>query len=252
VRYHGRPDASTIGVLGCAITPDSDDTALAWRVAPAEDRSRLAAALRTIQKYRTDDGLYRTWLAQRADFQCLDPGSDPNPADIGIQMHLYLLLVREDPAAARALCQALMRRADDGSLWVYYSGAPPMAVLRLGDLHRAGCPLQLPASRLQPAGPGQQMWVHAASLINQLDSASHSPAMRAEVLRLLEDLAFNDFSALASDPPLLYHNDMTATVRRYYWSQEVGYVLWLRLYHGINGIGLHPGPSSSNPGVADR
>ena len=33
VRYHGLPDGPTIGKLGCAITPDADDTALAWRIA---------------------------------------------------------------------------------------------------------------------------------------------------------------------------------------------------------------------------
>ena len=33
VRYHGLPDGPTIGTLGCVITPDVDDTALAWRIA---------------------------------------------------------------------------------------------------------------------------------------------------------------------------------------------------------------------------
>jgi hypothetical protein len=252
VRYHGRPDASTIGVLGCAITPDSDDTALVWRVAPGEDRARLAAALRTMRQFRTSDGLYRTWLAQRADFQCLDPGSDPNPADIGIQMHLYLLLAQEDPIAARALCQALMRRSGDGSIWVYYSAAPLMAVLRLADLHRAGCPLQLPASRLQPVDSGQEMWLRAVSLIHRMNSAPRNPEVHAEAIRLLRELASSDFAALASNPPLLYHNDMTATVSRYYWSQEVGYALWLRLYYGTKGIGLQPEPSRGAPKVAGR
>ena len=31
-------------------------------------------------------------------------------------------------------------------------------------------------------------------------------------------------------PPLLYHNDLTASVSRYYWSEDFGYALWLRLY----------------------
>jgi hypothetical protein len=29
---------------------------------------------------------------------------------------------------------------------------------------------------------------------------------------------------------MLYHNDLTATVARYYWSEDVGYAFWLRLY----------------------
>jgi hypothetical protein len=35
---------------------------------------------------------------------------------------------------------------------------------------------------------------------------------------------------VAHDPPLLYHNDLTASVPRFYWSEEFGYALWLRLY----------------------
>jgi hypothetical protein len=240
VRYHGRPDAPTIGVLGCAITPDSDDTALVWRVAPSERREQLPTALKTLRQFRTGDGLYRTWLARRADYQCLDPGADPNPADIGIQMHVYLLLAERDPAAARGLCEALMRRSDDSRIWVYYTGAPPVVILRLADLRRAGCPLEVPASRLQSDVPGQDMWVQAASLVQQMESGTRGPAEKAAAAELLRRIAANDFSALASDPPLLYHNDATATVQRHYWSQDLGYALWLRLYYATKGIGLQP------------
>jgi len=247
VRYHGRPDAPTIGVLGCAITPDADDTALVWRVAPGESQAQLATALQTIRKFRTGTGLYRTWLAQRADYQCLDPGADPNPADIGIQMHVYMLLAEQDPPAARSLCAALMRQSDDPHVWVYYAGAPPMVILRQADLHRTGCPLPLPASRLQPASAGQAVWTRAALLVNQMQSGPRTPAVNAEAIRLLREIAANDFAALSGNPPLLYHNDMSATVRRYYWSQELGYALWLRLYHGTKGVGLQPAPSRSTP-----
>ena len=40
----------------------------------------------------------------------------------------------------------------------------------------------------------------------------------------------DDFAQLRSSPPLLYNNDLSATVRRYYWSEDFGYALWLRLY----------------------
>lgn len=246
VRYHGRPDAPTIGVLGCAITPDSDDTALVWRVAPGDSQDdRLAAAYKTFRQFRTSDGLYRTWLAKRANYQCLDPGADPNPADIGIQMHIYLLLVQRDPAAARDLCNALMRRADDSSIWVYYAGVPPMVLLRLADLHRAGCPLLLPPSRLQTDVPGQNLWVRAASLVQQLEGSAPALTAKAEATGLLRQIAANDFSALASHPPLLYHNDATATVRRHYWSQDLGYALWLRLYYGTKDIAAQPEASGN-------
>src|SRR5262249_37115113 len=65
VRYHGRPDSPTIPSLGCVITPDADDTALAWRIAGPGGDARLAGALDALKSYRDPAGLYRTWLAPR-------------------------------------------------------------------------------------------------------------------------------------------------------------------------------------------
>ena len=156
VRYHGLPDAPGIGTLGCAITPDTDDTALVWRLAPGHDRRRLPAALATLDRYRTREGLYRTWLAPREAYQCLDPGSDPNPADITIQMHVLLLLAEVQPPAGRALCEALRPVVDQDRVWVYYRMAPLVPILRLPDLRarrlRAGAARVADADA--GAGPG--------------------------------------------------------------------------------------------------
>src|SRR5205085_3142299 len=130
VRYHGRPDSPVIGTLGCAITPDADDTALVWRIAPAADRRRLEQAFAILRNYRKPDGLYRTWLSPRERYQCIDPGADPNPADAGIQMHVFMLLDIEDPPAARALCRVLAKQITKDELWVYYRMAPVIPTLR--------------------------------------------------------------------------------------------------------------------------
>jgi hypothetical protein len=61
----------------------------------------------------------------------------------------------------------------------------------------------------------------------------------AETRALLTQLARDDFAALRENPPLLYHNDLTASVRRYYWSEDVGYALWLRLHEEHDHLG-HP------------
>jgi hypothetical protein len=53
----------------------------------------------------------------------------------------------------------------------------------------------------------------------------------AEVETLLRQIAKDDFALVRQNPPLLYHNDLTASVRRYYWSEDVGYTLWLRLFY---------------------
>ena len=233
VRYHGRPDSPVIGTLGCVITPDTDDTALVWRIAPAPDRQRLSAALRTLDDYRTADGLYRTWLAPRDAYQCLDPGRDPNPADVAIQMHLLQLLLAAQPPAGRDLCEALGRHVGDDRIWVYYQRTPLVPMLRARDLERAGCRLTLPASRTQAAVSGQEIWISVVQLLLRATQTDGPRPDAAEVTAVLNTLARDDFAVVRTRPPLLYHNDLSAKVPRYYWSQDVGYALWLRLAESI-------------------
>ena len=233
VRYHGLPDAPGIGTLGCAITPDTDDTALVWRIAPGQDRQRLSAALATIAGYRTRDGLYRTWLAPRNAYQCLDPGSDPNPTDVAIQIHLLQLLLQQELPAGRALCEALRRHIDDDRIWVYYRLSPLVPILRTRYLERAGCHLELPAARMRTTIPGQQLWVSVVQLLSRESQPGIPRPDAAEVITLLRRLANGDFALIRQSPPLLYHNDLTATVPRYYWSEDAGYALWLRLAHEV-------------------
>lgn len=232
VRYHGRPDMPTIGVMGCVITPDADDTALAWRVAPSDRLDLRALALATLKQFRTPDGLYQTWLATRDRYACIDPGKDPNPADIGIQLHVYLMLAQADPPSARALCEALQKRSRDESLWVYYRLAPPVVLLRLNDVRKAGCPLELPPARLQTTIAGQQVWLEVLDHLRRFETTDDRAAGHSEEAAvLLSKLATDGFSSISRVPPLLYHNDLSATVSRFYWSEELGYALWLRLYH---------------------
>ena len=231
VRYHGLPDGPGIGTLGCAITPDSDDTSLVWRIAPPRDRRRLPAALATLERYRTGEGLYRTWLAPRQAYQCIDPGRDPNPPDFTIQMHVLQMLAREQPAAGLALCKAMQAAVEHDKVWVYYKKTPLVSMLRLPDIERAGCKVELPASRMQTAVPGQEIWVSVVRLLARARTAAPSPSDAAEAHRLLDDLSRRDFALLRKNPPLVYHNDLSASVPRYYWSADVGYALWLRLAH---------------------
>ena len=237
VRYHGLPNGPGIGTLGCAITPDTDNTALVWRLAPATDRERLTAALATIDHYRTREGLYRTWLAPRDAYQCLDPGRDPNPADIAIQMHLLMLLSEVRPAAGRALCEALRPVVDDDRVWVYYRKTPLIPILRLPDMRRAGCELQLPESRMRTDVAGQQIWLTVARMLGSGMTLGSAPLDATLIRAVLRELARDDFALIRMNPPLLYHNDLTATVSRYYWSEDAGYALWLRLYDQYD----HPG-----------
>ncbi len=232
VRYHGLPDGPGIGTLGCAITPDADDSALTWRLAPPPAGDpRRASMLRILESYRDGRGFYRTWLAPQGRYQCLNPGRDPNPPDVAIQMHVLLMLAEADPAAARRLCAALAAEVSDESLWVYYARAPLVPLLRTADLRRVGCGVEIASERLAGA-PGQERWIEAARRLvdAQARTAAASPDDAPATLALLAELGRDDFAELRRTPPLLYHNDLTATVSRYYWSEDFGYALWLRLW----------------------
>ena len=230
VRYHGRADQPHIPGLGCAITPDSDDTALVWRLAPLEDTPRLQSALRALAQYRTREGLYRTWLASPEGYQCLDPGRDPNPVDIGINMHLYLFFAKYEPESARQLCDALRRAMPDDRAWVYYEVAPLVPIFREADLSRAGCDVRVPAIRLQRVPVGQDAYIALSRLSRALRQNDAPPPVLDMAVESLRRLANTNFLELTRNPPLLYHNDFSATTPRFYWSVDAGYALSLRLY----------------------
>ena len=144
-------------------------------------------------------------------------------------MHLLQLLSEVRPPAARALCEAIRHVADDDRVWVYYRKTPLIPILRLNDLRRAGCALELPESRMRTDVPDQQIWLSVV----RLDSTSDATLVRA----ILRELARDDFALIRMNPPLLYHNDLTASVSRYYWSEDAGYALWLRLYDEYERLG---------------
>jgi len=132
--------------------------------------------------------------------------------------------------AAQALCDAVRQHIDDDNLWVYYAQAPLLPAARSNDLTNAGCAIDLPKSRLQTSVSGQDEWMQAVALLMQLEKEGSSPAIGAEARHLLETIAADDFSTVAQSPPLIYQNDATGTVKRYYWSKNIGFALWLRLY----------------------
>lgn len=180
--------------------------------------------------FQRPDGLYKTWLAPQNEYRCLDPGDDPNPADVGIQTNIFLFLEKADKEAARALCTALSNKAGDDDIWVYYAKAPLMVMLRLVDMEKADCRPQFPPARLRTDIPGQEIWIKAADLLRQARGRPGSTDVYQHTAAVLKDIAANDFSLIGETPPLLYHNDLTGSVRRFYWSQDFGYALWLRLY----------------------
>jgi hypothetical protein len=248
VRYHGTPGPGPPPKPGCELPPDSDDTALAWRLAPRSDPELLASALRTIDQYRTADGLYRVWLAPEDTHRCFYEysGRVLNPPDVAVQMHIHLFLAGRDPEAARRLCGALEPRMADDQIWVYYAVAPLIPRLRELDLARAGCSLRVPEARLRAQPPEQALYLEVAEQ-RRLLLDQDAPGARRALLVALGRLAADGFAALERTPPLLYHNDLTATPPHFHWSADVGYALWLRAYADAVGRPGAGGPVGSGP-----
>jgi hypothetical protein len=236
VRYHGLPNGpGSRGGLGCVITPDADDTSLVWRIVGKASDPRLQPMLRTLAQYRDPDGLYRTWLSPVKSYQCIDPGRNPDPADLTINMHVYMMLHEFDRPAARTLCKALQRSANDPDLWVYYGKTAVVPYLRSAELGQLGCPMPLPTARLAQAVPGQQWWSSVARLLVEAGGSRLDADTRKTIRQVLADMAANDFAVVRGAPPLVFQNDPTANVPRYYWSADAGYALWLRLYEAVDG-----------------
>jgi hypothetical protein len=240
VRYHELPDGPSRGKLGgCVITPDADDTALVWRIAgPDAGDPRQQLMLGELARYRDARGLYRTWLAPQHEFRCIDP-ADPNRADIAIQMHVYLMLRELDPPAAQNLCAALQRAFWDEAIWVYYAKSPLVPYLRSAELRQLDCALPLPEERLARAASGQEIWSDAARRL--VESMASPPDMNAqqEIRDLLAHIGREDFARLRRSPPQLYHQAIlgdSENGERFYWSDDAGYAVWLRLYEatGVN------------------
>jgi hypothetical protein len=232
-RYHGNTGPVDPSQRGCELPPDADDTALIWRIAPKEDPALLRAASRVLAQYRTDAGLYQTWLAGPRAYRCFYERffpRDPNPPDVGIQMHVYLFLAKYDARAAASLCRALRQRMADDRIWVWYTLAPLLPLVREVDLAQAGCPVRVPDSRIEKAVPGQEAYLTQGRLFRDLLASSDSRPFRDPAVQMLRGLAAGGFETLSKTPPLLYHNALSALPPHYHWSEDAGYALWIRLY----------------------
>ncbi|HXJ43007.1 MAG TPA: hypothetical protein VNH18_27245 [Bryobacteraceae bacterium] len=146
-------------------------------------------------------------------------------------MHVLMLLSKADPPAANVLCSALKRAVDEDRIWVYYRITPLVPLLRLADLRESGCAIQLPDSRRKTPVAGQDLWLAAARMLDSARGDGGPQPDPAEVRGWLHKISEDDFFYVRHSPPLLYHNDQTASLPRYYWSEEFGYALWLRLYY---------------------
>ena len=212
------------------LVPDADDTALIWRIAPKDDSQLLRKALATLRQYRTGDGLYRIWLAPGGIPNHPAVGDDPNPIDMMTQIHVYLFLAKYSSVAAKRLCEAIRKHIDQQAFWTYNEITPGIFPMREVDLYEGGCQVTSPHDELTSEIRGQDFYQKLMRLTRDLLVKENPRDLRAAILRTLTQLAEDEFALAEKTPIFLYHNDLTGAVPRFYWSKEVTYALWLRLY----------------------
>src|SRR5205823_4280670 len=129
------------------------------------------------------------------------------------------------------LCAALQRSFSDETIWVYYARSPLVPYLRSAELQQLDCAIPLPEERLAHAVPGQEIWHEAARrLVGTTESPQDTNGQEA-IRDLLTRIGGEDFAQIRRAPPLLYHQAIlgdSVNAERFYWSDDVGYVLWLR------------------------
>jgi hypothetical protein len=222
VRYYGKVEPDAVGKLGWQTTPDSDDTALVWRIAPLRNLALQQEVINTLRQYLTPQGLYKTWLDNPNNYISADTGR----TDMGVQLHIYMFLAKTDPIAGKKLCDSI--QASKQGTWVYYQKTPIIPLLRQTELKNLGCQIQLPKELVKKEVAGQENWINIVRLL--LLMSNKEVYSSAEAVNILSRIANNDFEYIKKFPPLLYSGDLT-TSSRYYWSEEFGYALWLRLYY---------------------
>lgn len=148
------------------ISPDVDDTALAWlAIGPGDVRDRDAEARmwRALDEARRPDGTYATWLTGGAPLV----GTDTTIVDPVVQANVLALLAaagRVDPE----LCLWLLARADRPAQTVYYPG-PGAWPLALSRAYEAG------AACLEPGRAGWETLARAVLFepeVSVIDAAS--------------------------------------------------------------------------------
>ena len=232
VRYHGK--GSDI------LPPDADDTALIWRSAPKEDVDLRKRALEKLSKFRTKDNLYPMWLVEGGrkplNKKRLLP-HDINPIDtidMGTQLHIYIILKKYAPDAAEKLCDAISQNINNTRYWPYFGHAPWIYVLREIDLHKSGCAPPRPQKILKSFVQGQGIYMELVKLLRDVVTAENVDDIQGDKIKAnLTEIARDDFGVVEKTPLLLYHsnlNTMKKKYRRTYWSKELVYALWLRLY----------------------
>lgn len=213
---------------------DSDDTALFWIIYENKDTSLIAQVVDTLLTYRRKDGFYHIWLRKNGCENLRACGRVPNPVDLLSNMHVYMFLKKYAPVYAEELCDVFREKANRlGDLWVYNSKCPWLYYIRQIDLAKSGCSINRGEydNNVKPVA-GQKLYTEASMLIRDMNLGHNLLISEKRAFDILHKLSKDEFEFIDKNPLLMFHNDQSLKKPAYFWSYDLPYALWLRLYHG--------------------
>lgn len=223
VRYFGKMTEP------CVYPYDLDDTSLVLKLLSRDLFSSSPPILKEIlDHWRHPRGGYRTWLDDPKNYSCIVPGKDPNPVDVGANLHFYLLLKEFHPQAAVPLCTELISLVSNPDHWVWYRYAPLVPFLRIQEAKEKGCPIPFPERLFSSLPAEQHFYLKMAKALIDLEGDPSSSLIMGS--RLLKEASAQHFFFFRTRPPVLYHNDPTSSLPRFYYSPQFAFGLWIRIY----------------------
>ncbi len=212
---------------------DTDDTSLYWSLLNSDDTVEIHSLVDTFSHYKDANGLYLTWLSPEGLSPAKRGGKIANPADLLINIHIYFFLQKYDSLQSVMLCKSIKEalKGSNPDLMVYYITAPWLYYIREAEILSRGCDLSdLPKPEFVYV-QSQSTYYEMAMLIRDINMNKFDKYALEKANELLLRTAYGDFAFLKSMPLLLYNNDLTFRNPARFWSYDLSYVLWLRLYY---------------------
>jgi hypothetical protein len=212
---------------------DADDTGLFWYLMNPVDTGFVHDVIDSLEKYKKNEGLYKVWLIKHRNKELNLDKKQIHEIDIIPNIHLYLFFSRFDDERAEKLCKALQSEnvIHNPEYWVYYKRAPWLYYLRQVDMIKHNCRLQDKLPGFVRSLSGQEYYDQMARLIRDLSLNKTNQFSDKEIVELLNFLSSNNFEYLQENPMLVYHGVLYYPKPTYYWSHDLPYALWLRLYY---------------------
>lgn len=216
---------------------DTDDTGLFWYLNQNVDTGLVSTVIDSLEKYKTKNGLYLEWLRKGGIKHMPQTGTNPETVEIIPNIHVYLFLSKYDTLLAHELCQSLQAEnvVSNPEYWVYYYRAPWLYYIRQVDMVKHGCELGTNLPNEIKGLVSQDVYEKLSVLIRDITLDVKYPGRNMQARELLFQLSKNNFEFIWNNPMLIYHSDLTSKAPAHFWSKDLPFALWLRLYHEYSG-----------------